>query len=224
MKAAKRTGKPVGNAFTLVETVMAIAVSSIVMLGCCALMFDMVNVSEFIERGWTLRGHADGVDKFLRSMAMSSRFTDASKIEETLSANSSGTVVVAKLPKDVRTTQYYLCFGIQEDIPFLPAFRELSPEKICYLVLDDEGLSIVWQFSQPEDEDGEKAVFKSVVSRWVKELVYIYSDGDSWEEEKQIDTGRQAVPDYIKLLFERKGEKIERIIKLSGMLDFQIAK
>ncbi len=224
MNASARKKNKARSAFTLVETVMAIAVSSIVMLGCCALMFDMVNILEFFERGWTLRGHADGVEKFLRSMAMSSRFTDASKIEETLTANSSGTVVVAKLPEDVRTMQYYLCFGVQEDIPFLPAFRELSPEKICYLVLDDEGLSIVWQFANPEDEDGERAVFKSVVSRWVKELVYIYSDDDNWEEEREIDTSRQSMPSYIKLIFERKGEKIERIISLSGMLDFQIAK
>ena len=54
----------------------------------------------------------------------------------------------------------------------------------------------------------------------MKKIGYIY-DGDSgWEEENEIDdTDSSKLPYFIRLYFERGGEKTERIVPLSGLLD-----
>ncbi len=212
------------KAFTLIETILAMTISGIVMFGCAVAMFNLFKTLEVLEQNWTLKQHADGVEKFLRNLAMSSRFCDSDKIEEKLRANSSNTIVAAKLPKDIRTSQYYLCFGVQADVPFLPTHRGISPEKHCFLVDDNEGLSLIWQYAVSEDEDGERAVFKSAISKFVKEIYYIFQDDDTWTEEREINTSESSMPSYIKLVFEHNGERVEKIIKLSGMLDYQIAK
>ena len=80
------------GAFTLVEVVLATAISAVILFGCCAMMFEMVNVVEYFERGWSLRSHADGVEKFLRSSFMNSSAVQTSEIGETLANNSAKTI------------------------------------------------------------------------------------------------------------------------------------
>ena len=61
-------------------------------------------------------------------------------------------------------------------------------------------------------------LYKTPLSPYVKKISYLLPDTNGWREEDDL-SNIDDMPSYVKLLFERAGEKIERIIPLSGMLD-----
>lgn len=220
----RSAARRVRGAFTLVESLLALSISALVMLGCCALLFDMVNVVEYFEKGWNLRAHADGVEKFLRASFMESVFTSRSGISDVKTTNTALTLMLAKLPSEISSTDYYLCWSVQKDAPFYVSPRGISADKVCWLVCDGDGLWIVWEFTKPEDADKtEVSIYKSLVSRWVTGVSYFYLENNSWKEEAEVSTTETSMPYFIKITFQRGEEKIERVISISGRLDFQIA-
>ena len=74
------------RAFTLFEVVFAVAVSAVVMFGCASLFFDMVRTADFLRGNWTLRAHADGVERFLRASFVHSSISDVSKLSDAVFA------------------------------------------------------------------------------------------------------------------------------------------
>lgn len=226
VSAAAALGRKVSRAFTLVEVILAMSISSLVMFGACALMFDMVNVLEYFERGWSFRAHVDGVEKFLRSSFLSSSISDASILGTTYANNSSKTLYLALDPDDGALGEYWLAWGVAEAHPlYLSPFR-FSPEKLCFLEFKEgEGLFIIWRFVVSEDKNSEAAVYKTPVSPYVFALAYLYYDETSgWTEENYINTAvGKGMPSYIKIYFEKDGEKYERIISLDSLVDFQIS-
>ena len=59
----------------------------------------------------------------------------------------------------------------------------------------------------------------------MKEIIYIYDNDNGWEEESEIDsTETGKFPYYIKLVFVRDSEKLERVISLSGLVDSQFTR
>ncbi len=217
----------ISKAFTLVEVVLATAISAVILFGCCAMMFDMVNIIEYFERGWSLRSHADGVEKFLRSSFMNSSSVQTSEIGETLANNSAKTIYLAHDP-DSSLGDYYLCFSANYEHPFYVSPFKFSPDKICFLELDNDGLWIVWRFVVSEDKNSDPAIYRTQVSPWVTAMSYFYYDDTSgWQEEEEIRTSAASsslMPTYIKLVFERGDETIERLISLESMVDFQLTK
>ncbi|MBQ6533700.1 MAG: prepilin-type N-terminal cleavage/methylation domain-containing protein [Opitutales bacterium] len=212
------------RAFTLIEVVLAMSVSAVVMFGCCALMFDMFSVAERLERGWSLKPHADGVERFLRSAVSESLLTHPSRIENALASYPSKTLAISVPPESETSGEYRLTFGVEGAHPLFVSPTGFSPEKICWLVFDGDGLSLVWRHANAEFENSAAGVYKTVLSPFVKKIGYIY-DGDSgWEEEDEIDdTDSSKLPYFIRLHFERGGEKTERIVPLSGLLDPALA-
>lgn len=215
-------------AFTLVEVVLATAISAVVLFGCCAMMFDMVGVLEYFERGWSLRSHADGVEKFLRASFMNSSAVQTSEIGETIANNSAKTIYLAHDPDNASLGDYYLCFSANYEHPIYVSAFKFSPDKICFLELDDDGLWIVWRFVVSEDRNSDPAIYRTLLSPWVVSMSYFYYDDTSgWEEEDEIRTSATSsslMPTYIKIVFQRGGETIERLVCLESMVDFQITK
>lgn len=203
------------RAFTLLEVVLAMSVAAVVMFGCAATLLNLANTAERVEGGWSLTKHADGAEKFLRAAFINSALLHASKIRNVSHQNASNTLAVAEIPESSETA---LAFEIDEQTPILLAAERFSPEKICYLSHDTDGLSLVWRHANAEKKNSEAVLYKTPLSPYVKKISYLLPDTNGWREEDDL-SNIGDMPSYVKLLFERAGEKIERIIPLSGMLD-----
>ncbi len=217
--------RSVRSGFTLVEVLLSLSISALIMFGCCALMFDMVSLSEHFERDWSFRSHVDGVEKFLRSSFISSKIDDISALGTVSQKNSAGTIYLAKDPEDGTMGEDYLAFGVDGDHPFYPSPTVFSPAKVCFLEWKDgEGLFIVWRFIVSESRNSEPAVYKEIVSKWVEKVGYLYYDETKgWEEEDEIRSDSASdsnvMPSFLKLYFRRGDETYERIISLEGFAD-----
>lgn len=203
------------RAFTLLEVVLAMSVAAVVMFGCAATLLNLANTAERVEGGWSLTKHADGAEKFLQAAFINSALLHASKIGNVSHQNASNTLAVAEIPESSETA---LAFEIDEQTPILLAAERFSPEKICYLSHDTDGLSLVWRHANAEKKNSEAVLYKTPLSPYVKKISYLLPDTNGWREEDDL-SNIGDMPSYVKLLFERAGEKIERIIPLSGMLD-----
>lgn len=203
------------RAFTLLEVVLAMSVAAVVMFGCAATLLNLANTAERVEGGWSLTKHADGAEKFLRAAFINSALLHASKIGNVSHQNASNTLAVAEIPESSETA---LAFEIDEQTPILLAAERFSPEKICYLSHDTDGLSLVWRHANAEKKNSGAVLYKTPLSPYVKKISYLLPDTNGWREEDDL-SNIGDMPSYVKLLFERAGEKIERIIPLSGMLD-----
>ena len=214
-------------AFTLVEIMLALAVSAFVMFGCAAMMFDMMRLTEYFERGGTFRSHVDGVEKFLRAAFMNSEIETGNLglFESPLASNTAKTVWLVRDFEDKNVDKYHLAYGVGIEHPLYPSPLGFAGDKLCLLELLDGGLYIVWRFVQPEREGEEAAIYKMLLSPWVKKIGYIYNDNDRWKEEDEIKTMGYSdlMPKYIKIYFDRHGEKYERLISPNLYLDFQIS-
>ena len=214
------------KAFTVIEVILAMSVSAIVMFGCASLMYDMVAVSDRLERSWTLKSHADGVERFVRSAVASSLILHPSRVQDVLATYPSKTMCLSQPPEMDSSSDYYLTFGVNGAHPLFVSPTGFSPAKICWLYHDeDEGLSVIWRHANAEFENSDAGVYKTKISPFVKEIIYIYDNDNGWEEESEIDsTETGKFPYYIKLVFVRDSEKLERVISLSGLVDSQFAR
>lgn len=212
------------RAFTLIETVLAVALSAAIMLACAEFIFLLIKTSGQFEGKWSLRGHADGVERFLRASLLNSAISDISGIEEKLYSLNKNSVLVAKLPAELRENTYHIVFSARKPHPFYLSATSVSPEKLCYLAFKEEdGLSIIWHFYKPEYRDKEIVIYKTPVSKFVKSVSYIYPEDALWKETPILDTRITAMPQFIKLTFEHNGEEIARIISLAPIVDYQIS-
>lgn len=214
----------VSKAFTLVEVLLSISISALVMFGCCALMFDMLSLTEHFEKNWSFKSHVDGVEKFLRSSFIRSKIDDISALGTVSQKNSAGTIYLAKDPDNSGMSEDWIAFGVDYQHPFYPSAFVFSPSKVCFLEWkEEEGLFIVWKFIVSENRNSEPAIYKEIVSKWVEKMTYLYYDEKKgWEEEDRIRTnGSDAniMPSFIKLYFKRAEESYQRIISLEGFAD-----
>lgn len=213
------------GAFTLVEIMLALAISSVIMLGCTALMFDMVRLMDYFEKGSPFKSHVDGVEKFLRGAVMDSDIAKPELFESRLASNAAQTVWLARDFEEKSQDKYYIGYGVATEHPFYPSPLGFSGDKLCLLELSDEGLYVVWRFVEPERVGEDAAIYKTLLSPWVKKLGFLYFDNDTWKEEEEIVTMLYSdlMPKYLKIYFDKNGETYERIIPLNLYLDFQIS-
>jgi hypothetical protein len=214
------------KAFTLLEAILAMSISTIVMFGCASMLYDMIAVGERLERSWSLKSHADGVERFLQSAVSSSLIMHPTRIQEVLATFPSKTMCLSQPPEMNSASDYYLTFGVNGAHPLFVSPTGFSPAKICWLFhKEDEGLSIIWRHANAEYENSDAGIYKTKISPFVKEIIYIYDDENGWEEETEIDsTDSTKLPYYIKLVFVYGDEKAERVISLSGLVDSQFAR
>ncbi len=213
------------RAFTLLETVLALAVSALVMFGCATTLFQLLDTAEKIERGWSLREHADGAERFLRAAFERSLILHPSRIENVSAQNASKTLAIAELPESV-SAQKTLVFEVDENHPLLRSNTGFSPEKICWLKVGGDGMSIVWRQANAEEKNSDAVLYETKISPYAKRIGYVYQENDTWREEDEPDdsaqtaaAGNSAMPYLIKIYFKRNGETLERIIPLYGNLD-----
>ncbi len=213
------------RAFTLMETILALAISTLVIFGASVVLFNMLTVSERLERGWTLKSHADGVERFLRSAINSAIVTHPNRIKNVLAQYPTKNLYLALPPESDSLDNYLLAFEIDTSHPLFVSPTGFSPEKICYLSKEDNNLSIIWRHANAEYENAEAGVYQTLLSPFVKDLIYYYDDETGWIEENEIDdSDSQKIPYYIKIIFAIGDEKIERIIPLFGLLDPSLVK
>ncbi len=213
------------RAFTLIETILALSIATIVMFGGSVTLFNMLSVSERLERSWTLKSHADGVEKFLRNSIKSAIAVHPERIKNVLARYPSNNLFLAQPPESVDSDDYILAFEINEPHPLFVSPTGFSAEKICYLMKDDKTLSLIWRHANAEFENSEAGIYKTALSPFIEEITYFYDDETGWEEENEIDdTDSSKLPYYIKIVFARGEEKIERIIPLFGLIDPSLIK
>ncbi len=207
--------------FTMLEVLLALVIAGFVMTSMCALLFNMVKIMEHFEEEEGLEAHADCVESFLATSIASSKFSKDAP-ETLLGSRFTGAVNVSlgRPPEGSALTDLQICYGVEGPHPFYTARLGLSPEKVCWLDFSDEGLNVLWCFVVPEDSvfSQERTVYKSPVSKYVKKVQYLYIYSDDrrvWED--HITDGQDSskqLPAFLKIDFERGGEKLTRLIPL----------
>lgn len=229
MKAAR--------AFTLVEMLLALAISAMVMAGAVALMFDMGSVMRHFEEGDSFDLHVNGVEDFLAKAFRNSAFP--SDLPQSLagSSASSGAVRQGNPPDSMSGDDRRLCFGVIDDRPFFVARRGFSPEKVAWLDFRrDGGLYVLWTFVKNENADSsvvsesDRPVHESLVSPFVTEFEYVYIDSfGKWTYETDMENpsassaSSTTLPDFVRLKFKRGREEDVRFVPLSMSMDSQFA-
>lgn len=224
------------RAFTLLETLFAIAISGVVMVGACALMFDMASVLRHFEEGEPFDLHVNGVENFLKSALRNSDFPSGMDYSLTgASGTSSGKLLIGNPPDATLAEKRKICFGILNDMPLYIAKRGFSPEKVAWLDFrEDEGLYLLWTFIKNEDPDSftdERCVYEFLISAYVEKFEYVYIEEDTgrWLYEEDMDMlssssiAAGSLPKFLKLTFKRGAETFERYVPLSPVVDSQFA-
>ncbi len=204
------------KSFTLVEVIMAIAISAIVMFGCAELMFNIVGVSKIFERQWSLRSHIDGVEKFLRVSLQCSSISDVSKIPDVLFSRNENSILIARLPNEIDDGIYRLVFSEKKSHPVYQSATNSAGEKICYINFKEgRGLSIIWFYFLPETENDDAIIYETKISKYVSKVEYLYKDSERWKETLDLNRRISEMPTYIKITFSKGDEEIVRIIPLN---------
>ncbi len=221
------------SAFTLVEILIAMAISGLVMIGVCVLMFNTSLAIRHFEEAEPFDLHVNGVENFLRySFRNSAQITqDDLKKAGVSEMKGTGKIITALPPDSFAGDKVKLCFGVADDRPLFIARRGISPEKAAFLDFrGEDGLYIIWFFLKNENPNSlsENPVYETLISPFVKSLEYVYIDSDDkWYFQADMDTSpasgieAKSLPSMIKLEFERANEKFTRYISLVSNTDSQ---
>ncbi len=223
------------RAFTLIEVLFALAISSIVMVGACVLMFNMSAILERFEEDEPFDVHVNGVETFLTRILKNSQISSSRDYQNTFTAFAENSNLGKGNPPDsMMGDKAKICFGVAEDIPFFISRRTFSPEKDAWLDFrEKEGLYILWTFVKNENYNSandDRPIYESLVSPFVTSMLFVYIDEDGrWLEEDDMDyissssIASNQLPNFIKLTFERGNETYTRYISLLSNTDSQFA-
>lgn len=223
------------RAFTLVEVLFSLAISAIVMVGACVLMFNMSSILERFEGDEPFDVHVNGVEVFLKSILKNSQMPQDRDYSNTFTAFAENANLGKGNPPDsMMGDKSKISFGVMDDIPFFISRRGFSPEKDAWLDFrEKDGLYIIWTFAKNENYNSasdDRPVYESLVSPFVVSMSYVYIDEDGrWLEEEDMDyvssssVASNQMPNFIKLVFERGKETHERYISLLSNVDGEFA-
>ena len=181
------------RAFTLVEVLFSLAISAIVMVGACVLMFNMSSILERFEGDEPFDVHVNGVEVFLKSILKNSQMPQDRDYSNTFTAFAENSNLGKGNPPDsMMGDKSKISFGVMDDIPFFISRRGFSPEKDAWLDFrEKEGLYIIWTFAKNENYNSasdDRPVYESLVSPFVVSMSYVYIDEDGrWLEEEDMD-------------------------------------
>lgn len=223
------------RAFTLVEVLFSLAISAIVMVGACVLMFNMSSILERFEGDEPFDVHVNGVEVFLKNILKNSQMPQERDYSNTFTAFAENSNLGKGNPPDsMMGDKSKISFGVMDDIPFFISRRGFSPEKDAWLDFrEKEGLYIIWTFAKNENYNSasdDRPVYESPVSPFVVSMSYVYIDEDGrWLEEEDMDyissssVASNQMPNFIKLVFERGKETHTRYISLLSNVDGEFA-
>ena len=221
--------------FTLIEVLFSLAISAIVMVGACVLMFNMSSILERFEEEEPFDVHANGVEVFLKSVLKNSQMPDSRDYTNSFAAFAENANLGKGNPPDsMMGDKSKICFGVMDDIPFFLSRRGFSPEKDAWLDFrEKDGLYIIWTFAKNENYNSasdDRPIYESLVSPFVVSMSYVYIDDDGrWLEEEDMDyvssssVASNQMPNFIKLVFERGKETHTRYISLLSNVDGEFA-
>ncbi len=223
------------RAFTLIEVLFSLAISAIVMVGACVLMFNMSSILERFEGDEPFDVHVNGVEVFLKNILKNSQMPQERDYSNTFTAFAENSNLGKGNPPDsMMGDKSKISFGVMDDIPFFISRRGFSPEKDAWLDFrEKEGLYIIWTFAKNENYNSasdDRPVYESPVSPFVVSMSYVYIDEDGrWLEEEDMDyissssVASNQMPNFIKLVFERGKETHTRYISLLSNVDGEFA-
>ncbi len=221
--------------FTLIEVLFSLAISAIVMVGACVLMFNMSSILERFEEEEPFDVHVNGVEVFLKSVLKNSQMPDSRDYTNSFAAFAENANLGKGNPPDsMMGDKSKICFGVMDDIPFFLSRRGFSPEKDAWLDFrEKDGLYIIWTFAKNENYNSasdDRPIYESLVSPFVVSMSYVYIDDDGrWLEEEDMDyvssssVASNQMPNFIKLVFERGKETHTRYISLLSNVDGEFA-
>ena len=217
------------GAFTLVELLAAMAIAGLVMAGACVLMFNTSMAARYFEEGEPFDVHVNGVENFVTYCFRNAAFPEGMESGLTGGADTPEAPIVWGLPPEsFLNERKKLCFGVLDDRPFFISRRGFSPEKIAWLDFRErDGLYLVWRFVKNEsyDEYDEAPLYESLLSPYVNAFEYVYVDSDgNWtfegdSEYLPVGISDGTMPNYVRISFERGGEKFSCTVPLSSSVD-----
>lgn len=223
------------RAFTLIEVLFSLAISALVMVGACVLMFNMSSILERFEEDEPFDVHVNGVELFLRNILKNSQMSSSRDYTNNIEAFAENSNLGKGNPPDsMMGDKSKICFGVMDDIPFFISRRSFSPEKDAWLDFrEKDGLYIIWTFAKNENYNSandDRPIYESLVSPFVVSMAYVYVDDDGrWLEEEDMDylssnsIASNQMPNFIKLVFERGKESYTRYISLLTNVDSEFS-
>lgn len=188
------------SGFTLLEILLALAVAGTLLLAATTFLVSISNLwfqendTEYFDR------HVEGVVTFLETMIAKAEIeTDSNSGEQ------AQPVSWQKPPGASEFDNPYISAYLRETPPVLRAEGVRFPGATVYLVFDRmEGLGLLWH-TQFEKAENLSDLRFTVLSRFVKDMLYCYydEDDDSWEElaDPMEEDGQYVLPDFLKLTF-----------------------
>lgn len=209
---------PALRAFTLLEVLIAIALSALVLSAAALLLTTMSGIWHDRRSGDPFTEHIAGLRTFLQTMVDRSE-VDAST---TTGAANTGAGVGAAATLWTHPPGYpdfdppYLTFGIPDPPALLLAGGPPLPALRAWLVpVPNEGLFLLFHSRLEEASETDDLRFR-LLSPWLESVAYAMFDpeNDSWEETTEVpldDSRNPAVPGALLLNF-RLGEQAEQIV------------
>lgn len=177
------------RAFTLLETIIALALAGLLMVGLNTFIFSM---GELWGRNTDLRlfdQHVRAVTRFLeRELRAAARPPAASAEQEP--------ITVEEIRTPAGTTESLLTFELMEGSRIFTWPGQPLPEVVCSLMVrEGAGLLFLWHSRLEKDFD-DQAPRETVVSPLVSAVSYDYYDADFQNWKNETAPRRDAQGDY----------------------------
>lgn len=195
--------KTSSRGFTLLESVLVVALAGLILTGAASLIFSMMQLKVAADEAPQEAEHIANVRRFLEFV-----FTEAKPIENLgeEGGEPDGPVSWRSVPGSSDLNDMALAFRLPGDIPLFVDDEIYMPAVDCYLrLMDGEGLYLYWQTDMMADEDVND-LRRSLITPLVTKMEYLWYDvnDETWdtaEDAEENDEGGYDVPDFIRLTF-----------------------
>lgn len=225
-----RRARRAAAAFTMLETLMVLALGGMLLLAASSFLFGVITLRREVEQSPQLAQHSASVARLLESLIGGAQPQQAGSGSVGAgggssggsgggtSGNSSGTARQAagsmstliawqSLPSSVASLDPALYLKARAGLPVFIGESGLVDTSVdCYLLFEpDNGLVLLWQSPRMKADD-ESNWQRSVISPLITavRLLYYDADQDSWEDADgltQVSTDTSRLPQVMQLTF-----------------------
>lgn len=202
------------NAFTLLEIVIAIALSGILLTSAAAIVVNTVRLWEKSDDVASLDRHLSGLNRFLCAITAEQ---DTLQIAQTESGK---TVVGCKWTSPPNLDVTFPSFTISEDYPIFRLNEKPLPEISAWLYWDSDGLWLISQTPRQKNENEHLASFTLLSPFFESAKILAWNDEfASWETVDNADAANfQNRSVRLLLRFKRENRVRELSLTLSKTL------
>ena len=171
------------RAFTLLEIVLSLAITTLLLTGATFFLFSLSNIWLKAETEPSLDQHYFGVTRFLQYVMTQAKTTDSGSSGS--SGGSYANISWGYPPNESTAGDPLIQFSLAEPLPLFVWDEGPLPDLTCWLLLEeDEGLYIVWKPAK-ESKEYNFDIYRTLISRLVTKISYLYYDDSSetWEED-----------------------------------------